>query len=105
MRGVFSTPSPAKLVPSPYKQGESASGVSPRMGYSLLPTTYYLLLTTYYLLPKKTDGHPRVPISFLGYCFTNVKSSMRTSEAVCAELDLGFMTTKQMVVSAARVNS
>ena len=24
MRGVFSTPSPAKLVPSPYKQGESA---------------------------------------------------------------------------------
>ena len=28
MRGVFSTPSPAKLVPSPYKQGESASGVT-----------------------------------------------------------------------------
>ena len=24
MRGVFSTPSPAELVPSPYKQGESA---------------------------------------------------------------------------------
>ena len=44
MRGVFSTPSPAKLVPSPYKQGESA--VRPfftlRKGYSLLLTTYYL---------------------------------------------------------------
>ena len=24
---IFSTPSPAKLVPSPYKQGESASGL------------------------------------------------------------------------------
>ena len=24
MQSVFSTPSPAKLVPSPYKQGESA---------------------------------------------------------------------------------
>ena len=57
---VFSTPSPAKLVPSPYKQGESAIRTfnsshrvslpinnSPRMDYYLLPTTYYLLLTTY----------------------------------------------------------
>ena len=24
MRGVFGTPSPAELVPSPYKQGEGA---------------------------------------------------------------------------------
>ena len=52
MRGVFRTPSPAKLVPSPYKQGESAvrAFFTLRKGYSLLPTTYYLLLTTYYLL-------------------------------------------------------
>ena len=50
MRSVFSTPSPAELVPSPYKQGESAvrSFFTLRKGYSLLPTTYYLLLTTYY---------------------------------------------------------
>ena len=51
--GVYSgTPSPAELVPSPYKQGESA--VRPfftlRKGYSLLLTTHYLLPTTYYLL-------------------------------------------------------
>ena len=42
MRDYFLHPLTAKAVPSPYKQGESASGVSPRKGYYLLLTTYYL---------------------------------------------------------------
>ena len=46
MRGVFSTPSPAKQVPSPYKQGESAVRT---FLHSARVTHYYLLLTTYYL--------------------------------------------------------
>ena len=36
----FRHPLTAKAVPSPYKQGESASGVSPRKDYNLLLTTY-----------------------------------------------------------------
>ena len=33
MRRVFSTPSPAELVPSPYKQGESAIRSVPHPDY------------------------------------------------------------------------
>ncbi len=43
----FCTPSPAELVPSPYKQGESAVRTKTPQGFLI---THYLLLTTYYLL-------------------------------------------------------
>ena len=50
--GVFLAPPHHYVVPSPYKQGESAvrAKFTPRKGYSLLTPHYYLLLTTYYLL-------------------------------------------------------
>ena len=47
------------VVPSPYKQGESAVRYFFTLckGYSLLLTTYYLLLTTYSsLLTKETPA-------------------------------------------------
>ena len=72
MRGVFSTPSPAELVPSPYKQGESAVRTflhSARVTYSLLLTTY---LNGYFLsffspFTEKTLTN----FNIQGACFVN----------------------------------
>ena len=47
--GVYSAPPHHYVVPSPYKQGESA--VRSFFSHSARVTHYYLLLTTYYLLP------------------------------------------------------
>ena len=68
------TPSPAELVPSPYKQGESAVRYffTLRKGYSLLLTTYYLnsnFLSFFSPFPKKTLTNFNIQCT----CFVNYK--------------------------------
>ena len=65
MRDYFLHPLTAKAVPSPYKQGESASGVSPRMGYYLLLTTYSSLLPTPSFTFQKVTSTPIFPYILL----------------------------------------
>ena len=75
--GCIQHPLTAKAVPSPYKQGESASGVPLRKGYYLLLTTYYL--SSYFLsffspFPEKTLTNFNIRTT----CFVNYKGPAST---------------------------
>ena len=69
MRGVVSTPSPAKLVPSPYKQGESAVRTV---------FTYIKILTQFFLQEARRVTHTLCH-DFLGRATGNDGSALVTA--------------------------